>query len=239
MKAVIVAAGRGKRMGNLTDNIPKPLLKLGKDTLISRSVKILKKNRIDEIYIVVGYLKEKIEEALGSQCNYIFNPFWKTTNNMLSLWFAKPFVRSRNFLYLHGDLVYEKILIRKILHHKKGDLSLLVDHREVDREAMKVKVKNGKLIESKKEIPIKEAYGEWIGITYFSKQGSKAYFDIVDTIASDPETFRKYDTFAFTSMARNGLDVRVVNSNPHFWKEIDFGEDYLIAKDYFSKHSNF
>lgn len=239
MKAVIVAAGRGKRMGNLTDNIPKPLLKLGKDVLISRSVKILKKNRIDEIYIVVGYLKEKIEEALGSRCNYIFNPFWKMTNNMLSLWFAKPFVRGENFLYLHGDLVYEKILIKKFLQYKKGNLSLLVDHREVDREAMKVRVKNGKFIESKKEIPIKEAYGEWIGITYFSKKGSKAFFDIVDAIASDPENFMKYDTFAFTSMARNGLDVRVVNSNPHFWKEIDFEEDYLIAKDYFSKHSNF
>lgn len=90
-KAIIVAAGLGSRLGDLTKDIPKSLLKIGKDTIIERNINTLKKNGIEDIGIVVGYKKEKIMELLGDGYTYIFNPFYENTNNMASLWFAKIF----------------------------------------------------------------------------------------------------------------------------------------------------
>ncbi len=70
MKAMILAAGRGKRMGRLTENCPKPLLKVGDNTLIEWQIIRLKNNGFTNIVINVGYLGEQIMAYLGSGSRY-------------------------------------------------------------------------------------------------------------------------------------------------------------------------
>ncbi len=70
MKAMILAAGRGKRMGALTDNCPKPLVKVGSLTLIEWQIQRLRDNGFSELVINVGYLGERIVQFLGDGCRY-------------------------------------------------------------------------------------------------------------------------------------------------------------------------
>lgn len=70
MKAMILAAGRGKRMGELTENCPKPLLKVGENTLIEWQIKRLKANGFKELVINVGYLGEQIKDNVGDGTRY-------------------------------------------------------------------------------------------------------------------------------------------------------------------------
>lgn len=99
--------------------------------------------------VVVGCLKEQIIEKLKGKVTFIYNPFYETTNDMASLWFAKEFVRDTDFLYLHGDLVYHRDLVRKCLN-AKGNIILVVDTKRCDEEDMKARVKNGLFVESSK-----------------------------------------------------------------------------------------
>ena len=85
LKAIILAAGKGSRLGTLTDNIPKGMLKLFGKTLIERQIEIYQKCGIDDITIVTGYKSEIID---FSGINYVKNQDFATTNMNESLFCA-------------------------------------------------------------------------------------------------------------------------------------------------------
>ena len=85
MKALIVAAGKGTRLRPLTDTIPKALIEIESEPLISRSVRILQSHNIEEITVVVGYKHQKIRDILGNSVQYVINPNFSITNNMASM----------------------------------------------------------------------------------------------------------------------------------------------------------
>lgn len=76
MKAMLLAAGRGKRLGPLTDSTPKPLLKIGRETLIERHIRRLKQAGFKEIVINVSYLRAKIIHRLGDGSRYGVRIYW-------------------------------------------------------------------------------------------------------------------------------------------------------------------
>lgn len=97
-KAVIVAAGISSRLYPLTKNKPKCLLRIGKETLLDRSLRILRKYGIKEIVIVGGYKYDLLRKQCNKDLIFRLNPFFKVTNNMVSLWFARNDVEGRDFL---------------------------------------------------------------------------------------------------------------------------------------------
>ena len=70
MKAMLLAAGRGKRMRPLTDDTPKPLLKVGDDTLIEKHIRALRDSGVSDIIINIAWLGEQIREILGIGDNF-------------------------------------------------------------------------------------------------------------------------------------------------------------------------
>lgn len=108
MQCVILAAGRGTRMGTLTDNRPKPLLAVGGKDLIERKLAALPPE-IDEVIIIVGYLGEMIESRFGSLyagrriCYAVQENIVGGTAD--ALWQAKELLHDR-FLILNGDDLY-------------------------------------------------------------------------------------------------------------------------------------
>ena len=88
IKALIVAAGRGSRLGNITSKNPKPLVKVNEEPLIKRSIEILTSFGINDITVVVGYKKELIKQSLPKNIQFVSNPEFECTNNLMSMYYG-------------------------------------------------------------------------------------------------------------------------------------------------------
>lgn len=104
-RAIIMAAGIGKRMQPITLITPKPLIKVNGVRIIDTIIHGLQKNGINEIYIVVGYLKEQftILEKEYSGVKLISNPYYDTCNNIASLYVARDYIEDA--IILDGDQI--------------------------------------------------------------------------------------------------------------------------------------
>lgn len=112
MKAMILAAGRGKRLSPLTDTCPKPLLSIGTDTLISRQIKQLKRAGIEEIIINHAWLGNKIETELGDGSDFGVRIYYSAEGNLGletagGIAHALPLLGKEPFLVVNGDLFVE------------------------------------------------------------------------------------------------------------------------------------
>lgn len=102
-RAIIMAAGKGQRMQPVTFDTPKPLIKVNGVRMIDTIIQALHINGIYEIYIVVGYLKEKFKVLLDEYegIHIIDNPYYDTCNNISSLYVARDYIE--NAIILDGD----------------------------------------------------------------------------------------------------------------------------------------
>ena len=104
-RAIIMAAGKGERMRPVTETTPKPLVKVNGMRMIDSVIQALHANGIQEIYIVVGYLKEQFE-VLSKEyegVTLIDNPYYDQCNNIASLYVARDYIE--NAIILDGDQI--------------------------------------------------------------------------------------------------------------------------------------
>ncbi|HEY4525776.1 MAG TPA: sugar phosphate nucleotidyltransferase [Candidatus Paceibacterota bacterium] len=141
MKAVILAAGLGTRMGELTADTPKPLLKIAGRTLLEHKLHYLPAE-VDEVILVVGYLGEKIEALLGNEhagrkISYIEQKELLGTGHALSLCREKL---SGRFLVLNGDDLYAKEDLMELVRHNLALLVWEIPQDEQDRKVAEVRM---------------------------------------------------------------------------------------------------
>lgn len=238
MKAVIVAAGRSSRLYPLTSEVPKPLIKIGRQSIIERSVDLLNSIGISDVLVVVGFHQEKIRSALGERTRFILNPFYQQTNNMVSLWLAMPRLQGEEFIYLHGDVVYDKALLTQLATENTGaGIYLLVDFKSVDDEAMRVRIVNGHFVDSNKDIPLNEAAGEWIGLARITPTAGGALYSSIEMILGEGH-FQDYDTAAFNHLAQQGVSFELIPTDGLPWCEIDTQADLKRARLLFEAKSD-
>jgi len=233
-KAVIVAAGESSRIRSLTQGRPKTLLALGKQSILERSLEALRQNGIRQIGLVVGHGRDELVRGLDASIAVLQNPFYKISNNMASLWFARSFVGRAPFVYLHSDVVYEPMLLTRALEHFVGhahDIELMTGFGRVDEEAMKVRVsREFYLIESSKKIAPEQAQGEWTGLACI--RGSEGLFGCIEEVLFEG-LWNAYDTEAFTRLANRGGRVFCPSTEGLKWIEVDDPQDYEKAKAMF------
>lgn len=111
-RAIILAAGKGTRMRPITLETPKPLINVNGKRMIDTIIQGLIHNNINEIYIVVGYLKEKFEilKEQYDNIHIIENPYYDTCNNISSLYVARDYIENSIILDADQIIYNEKIL---------------------------------------------------------------------------------------------------------------------------------
>jgi len=230
LKALIIAAGKGSRLGLMSKDKPKPLLQLLGLSLVERVILAAKKADIDDFVIVTGYLGEKIKAKLGSgekygvKISYIENNEWHRGNGV-SVLKAKHLLK-RKFILLMADHVFDaKILteLRKI-NLKEGESVLVVDRSPEEyidlEDATKVKVENGYIQDIGKKI--KDYNCVDCGIFLLSPLIFEA---LEKSIKEGDETL----SGGIKILAKNGK-MKSLDVKNHFWIDIDTVHSYRKAE---------
>lgn len=247
MKAVILAAGMASRLRPLTNNTPKCLLKVGERSLLQRSIDALVENGVREFVFVTGYLHEMIEEFVGKQypdlkCTYIYNNVYESTNNIYSLWLARPEAENEEILLLDSDLLYDPLIVGRVLASPADNILTLIKHPLGEEEMKVVTDANGSILEISKTCNPAEAAGESLGIEKMGKSYTAALYKELEIMMNaeryitnaDGKTIDQRDIFyerAFERLIPQGHTYKVLDVTDLFSCELDTVEDFNTAKE--------
>lgn len=242
MKAIILAAGMASRLRPLTLHTPKCLLKVGERTLLERSMDAIIKAGIREFVIVTGYLNEKIEnfvkETYGDSISvcFIHNKDYETTNNIYSLWLARPEAEGEEVLLLDSDLLYDGQIVERVLEDSHENVLTLIRH-ELGEEEMKVVMdNNGAITEISKTCNPASAAGESLGIERMGKAYTTALYKELDGMMNQEHLENTFYELAFLRLIAQGVTFSVLDVTELFSCELDTIEDFENAKQRIPAH---
>lgn len=237
MKAVILAAGMASRLRPLTEHTPKCLLSIGERPLLQRSMDAIIESGIRDFVIVTGYLNEMIEQFVEKtygntvSVTYIHNDVFDSTNNIYSLWLARPEVDGKDFLLLDSDLLYDPRIVRQVLATDSANVLTLIRH-ELGEEEMKVVTDaQGTIREISKTCNPADAAGESLGIEKIGAEYSVALYRELDVMMNQEHLENKFYELAFERLIPQGQSYKVIDVTEFFSCELDTVEDFENAKD--------
>ncbi len=237
MKALILAAGDGARLHPITQHLPKAMLPIGSETVISRLLRQLADSGVSQVCVVVGYqgdlLSRHVAEAaerLGTEITFVTNNDYAKTSTAFSVWLASAWVGITPFLLIDGDLVVtDDVLIRMA---RREHSTVAYERRPITGpEEMKVAVRTREgaeiAVRLGKDLPGEEVAGECIGIALFDESGCRSLFDAFGAQDHDELAASYYERALNDVVAQ--LDVAMLRVDRADWTEIDFVTDYLEA----------
>jgi choline kinase len=241
MKAVILCAGVGSRLGEETVSRPKPLVDINGRSLLFRQIDGLAKVGIEgeDVVVVGGYRIDQIKSALrdaGFAAKVVFNErFEPPWGNFLSLLAAEPEVRGHAFLQVDGDLIVDDNILPALLAAPGHALLATDPNAELDGDAMKVELANGCLQAlDKVKVDLAHVVGEFIGVTKLSAEAGAAVMSELGKFVAEGLTDQYYER----AYERLGLRGEVA-FGAHFiskdavWREIDDAVDLANARSKF------
>ena len=235
MKAVILAAGMASRLRPLTDKCPKCLLSVGSRTLLERTVDSIKAIGINDLTVVTGYREEMIRNFLTNhypdmKLTFIQNDDYQTTNNIYSLWLARPSVDAEDFILLDSDILFDPAIVARIAQTE--GTALAVNTHKLGEEEMKVIAGvDGMVTEISKTLDIAKAMGESVGIEKIDAVYSKALYSELEQMIENEKLVDIFYERAFERLIPQGHKFRAVNTTDLFSIELDTVEDFNQANE--------
>jgi len=230
MKGIILAAGKGQRIMELTNGLPKSFLEINGKRIIDHQLNALKAAGIFEIVMLIGYRADLMIKEYGNRdIIFLCNPFYERTNVLSSLWFAKDYLEE-GFYFMHADTYFDPTILQDLTRTQQ-DVVLCVESKKTVDEEMKVKVKDGLVSQISKLLPCSECYGEFTGL---AKIGPKFAPAIRRAVIDRIERQNDLDAF-FEQALQDVIDskqahIHYMDIGPRISVEIDFPEDYARAQ---------
>jgi choline kinase len=189
VRPVIIAAGRGSRLKNETDEIPKTLVEVMGRPMLEWILEALGSAGFarKDVVFVCGYRADVIK-ARYPEFTYVTNHDWQNNNILLSLLMARDYLKD-GFVSTYGDIVYEGAVVQKLVE-SEADIALGCDtawrrryvgrtqHPETDAE--KLRADGKRVVEISRTIPSEQADGEFIGVMKLSRAGAAEFLNAFD-----------------------------------------------------------
>ena len=249
-KALVIAAGLGSRLKKHTENLPKCMLDFGGKTLLQRQLEAYKKNSINEIAVIKGYKKEKINYR---GIKYFENTDFKNNNILNSIFYAEDFIND-NIIISYSDILFDSTVVKRTLQ-SDHDISVVVDidwrGYYVGRKDHPISEAENVIFNSNNEVEKigkintgnEEVHGEFIGMIKLSNRGCEIFKEHFHRLKKlywnkpfqRAAIFQKaYLTDFIQELVDIGIKVHCVIIESG-WKEIDTVEDYRKALLGFNK----
>lgn len=243
MQAIILAAGMGKRLKELTANNTKCMVKVNGITLIERMLSKLDKQSLNKIVIVVGYEGQKLMDYINTlpiktPIQYIENPIYDKTNNIYSLALAKDELIQDDTLLLESDLIFEDGVLEALIADPYPTLTL-VDQYESWMDGTVIKIAEDNSIQS--FIPGKnfdfaeiDSYYKTVNIYKFSRDFSaNCYVPFLVAYAKSQGNNEYYEQVLQVITMLDSPEIRAKKIDGKRWYEIDDVQDLDIAESMF------
>ncbi|MGN0504601.1 MAG: aminotransferase class I/II-fold pyridoxal phosphate-dependent enzyme [Ruminococcus sp.] len=244
MQGLILAAGMGKRLKDLTQNNTKCMVKVNGVTLIERMLRQLDALELSRVVIVVGYEGQKLIDyikTLNIKTPIVFvdNPIYDKTNNIYSLALAKDYMLEDNTLLLESDLIFEDRVLKALLDDPRETLAL-VDKYEAWMDGTCITIGEDDTIE--RFIPGKKLVFEEIGDYYktvniykFSKHFSEThYVPFLDAYSKALGNNEYYEQVLRVITMLDEPEIKAKKLSGQLWYEIDDIQDLDIASSMFT-----
>ena len=247
-KVIIIAAGKGSRLGSLTENIPKTLLKINDKSMLDHQIDIYNKFGLSDINIIVGYKNHKFK----NRCETIIHNKEYENNNILESLFCADKIIEGDCIISYSDIIFKSGVVKK-LSKDTHPITIVVDTEwkksYINRtmhpisEAEKVYFDgNHDLLKIGKNISLKNANGEFIGMLKLNSEGAnifkkfyrsaKAQYN--DNMFFTALSFRQaYITDFLSYLIYNNIAVKCMTIKGN-WMEIDTPQDYNNAQNFFN-----
>ncbi len=235
MKAIILSAGQGSRLGHLVDERPKCLIDFNGRTLLDRQLDTLEANGVHEAVVVTGFHDDRVEEALakrsgGPNVRTIFNPFFKVADNTGSLYMAREELGG-DCLVWNGDTLVSNALMRRVVGNDRSGICVTVDRKpSYDDDDMKVirDEDGGRLRAIGKRIS-QGVNAESIGLLAFRSGGAELFRDAIERAMRTSEGTTIWYLRVIHHLAQNG-QVWTLDIQGEEWGEVDFPPDVEAAR---------
>jgi choline kinase len=234
MKAIILSAGQGSRLGHLVDERPKCLIEFNGRSLLDRQLDTLEANGVHEAVVVTGFHDELVNQAIsrrsgGPNVRTIFNPFYKVADNTGSLFMAREELAA-DCLVWNGDTLVSKALMARVVANRQPGICVTIDRKDsYDEDDMKVvAADDGRLRGIGKRIS-EGVNAESIGLLAFRGGGAEQFCGAIERAMRTPEGTTIWYLRVIHHLAQNG-DVWTFDIKGEGWGEVDFPEDVEAAQ---------
>ena len=232
MKAIILSAGQGRRLLPFTESLPKCLLPVDGDRpALEIQLRALVDCGVTEARVAVGFHAEKVEAFLatdpvpGINVETIYNPFFDSSDNLVSAWLTRPEMTG-DFLLMNGDTLFEPAVLQRLLSAPRAPVTLVVNAKdEYDSDDMKVSISaDGRLRAVSKKLTLDIVNGESIGLMRFTGRGVDVFSSTLDQKVRTQQGLKAYYLSVIDELTRI-LPVETVAMTGLWWREMDSPED--------------
>lgn len=249
MQAIILAAGMGRRLGELTQSNTKCMIEVNGVKLIDRLLNQLSKHDINRVIIVIGYegnkLRDHIEKNYGKKLNfkYIHNPIYDKTNNIYSLALAQDLMKEDDTLLIESDLIFDDSLFDLILKNPYPNLALVAKYEswmdgtmvQIDENYNIISFVPKKIFKYQE----KDTYYKTINIYKFSKDFSvNKYLPFLNAYCKALGNNEYYEQVLRVITYLDNSELKALPISDEKWYEIDDIHDLDIAECLFADGKN-
>jgi len=230
MKAVILNSGVGKRLRPLTRYNPKALIKIGSKTLLGYQIDSLISCNIKDIIMTTGPFENKIKKYMKTKYPtvnvvYVWNPKYRTTNYIYSMWLTKKLVDD-DIILIHGDLFFEKRLLERLVEEKCANCVPVNKNIKAPEKDFKAVIENNRVIKIGVEFSGRNAFFS-APLYKFSKSDFSLWLNEIEKFVKDGK-WRIYAETAFNEIS-NKILLCPLYFTEEYCLEIDTEKDLETA----------
>ncbi|HET7483486.1 MAG TPA: NTP transferase domain-containing protein [Actinomycetota bacterium] len=236
LRAAILAAGRGVRMGGRSS---KSLIPVGSEQpLLHYILEGLKRSGVEDLLVVTGFAAKEVQEFVGSnwtgEPTFLFNARWASWGNFHTVRMALDQSPGFDVLVVNSDVVVPPDVYARTAS-TGGDLVLAVQRRaNLDDEDMRVEVHGDEVRQIGKKISMARSHGEYAGVSLIRPTAARTYLDIATDLEWRAETHGYYEDIYAQMIGK--VDTRATFVRGDEYAEVDSPEDVPHAADVIARH---